>query len=152
MTRRGAWRAGIWPLLSLFVSGCSPYALRGKVIEGDASVIMLVDASDPRLKSAGLAGVAVGVVLDPEQLNRKPAGSGVSDARGDFDITLTEFGAGVLEFDAMVTADCRGYLSAETIFPLPGQSRRVLIMMQRGVGPPSTGSENLLDEIRRLQN
>lgn len=134
------------------LTGCSSYALRGKVIEGDASMVLVVDASDSRLKQQGLEGASVTVVIDPERLSRETAGSAVSDGSGAFSVSVSEFGAGVLLYNAMVTAECRGYVAAQEILALPGQDRRVLVVLQRGVGGRPPGGENLLEEIRRHQN
>lgn len=143
--------SGLSIALLIPLGGCSSYALRGRVVEGDASMVLVVDESDPRLKGPGVPGATVTLVLDPERLSREPAGGGMADGSGEFSISVGEFGAGVLEFDALVTGEAKGFIPAEGMFPLPGQGERVLIMMQRGLRPGRAG-ENLLDEIRRYQN
>ncbi len=147
-----------WPLLAsaagamVGLSACSGYALRGKVIEGEASWVFVVDADDPRLSGQGVEGARLDAILDPQRLNRKPAGGGASDPSGDFSVPIGEFGAGVLLYDVLVRAEKQGYIPAEQTFALPGREKRVLIMLQRGAAPRTTGGETLLDEIRRHQN
>lgn len=134
------------------LTGCGSYALRGRVIEGDSSGVFVVDPSDPRLKAPGVDGALLDLVLDPQRVSRKHAGRGVSNESGDFSVPVGEFGAGVLLFDALITAEKHGFIPAEEVLPLPGQDKRVLITLQRGIAPRTPVRENLRDEIRRYQN
>lgn len=126
------WRGAVGAALAISVSACSPYALRGKVIEGQGSYVTIVDASDPRLAEPGLSGAAVTLVLDPTQLNRKTLASGISGADGEVSLKVDEFGAGMLEYDVGVYARRRGREPAEGYFRLPGSSQRVLISLAPG--------------------
>ena len=53
-------------LAALFATlpACSAYNLQGKVIDGPASQITIVDAGDPRLDQPGLAGASIETMLE----------------------------------------------------------------------------------------
>lgn len=141
--------AGVLALSAAALLGaCSPYALRGKVIEGDVSFVAIVDASDPRLSGPGVPNVALDLTSNPERLNRKMLASGVSGPTGEIDLRVEEIGAGVMTYDVALAARRDGYAMTEGIFRLPPDSKRALVMLKRGAGR-TPSNESLIEEFRR---
>lgn len=126
--------------------GCSSYAMRGRVIEGHRAAVEIVSRDDPRLtmQEPGLADASVWVTLDPEKLNARAIGSGVSDATGNFAIPVDVAGAGVLLHEVRVAATRPKFLDASDQFVLPGSRQRVLITM-------ASGTPNRVDERPLLE-
>jgi hypothetical protein len=149
MSRAAAVLAGL--ALAAGVGGCAPYALRGKVIEGEGSYVTLVDASDPRLDQPGISGAGLTLVLDPTHLRRRTIAQGVSGDNGEVKLPVDEFGAGTLELDVALFVRKTGREPAEGIFRLPGSNRRVLVSLARGqdrdIVPPD---RNLRGDVDRF--
>jgi len=122
----------VWLAVAAAATGCAPYTLRGKVVEGEVSFIAVVDADDPRLDGPGLSGAMLTLQTDPQRLNRKTVGSAVSDADGGFSIPVNEVGAGVLIYDMGLEARKKGYSPAEQFFRLPPAGKRVLVLLAPG--------------------
>ncbi|HBS28540.1 MAG TPA: hypothetical protein DEB06_03595 [Phycisphaerales bacterium] len=134
---------------------CSPYTVRGRVVHGDSSYLMLVDRDDPRLLEPGIPGAQMKLTLDPGKLSRKTASQQVSGADGDLALPVEEIGAGLLEFDAALIVRKRGFAPAEGFFKLPGSGQRVLVVLGPGRDEPSeewnSGSgEDLMKEAERF--
>lgn len=133
---------------------CSPYTLRGRVVQGEVSYVDIVDEDDHRLAQPGVSSVALKLTLDPSKLNRKVIAQNYSDEKGDFEMRVDEGGAGLLTFETALLARKRGFQSAEGVFNLPGgSSKRVLIVLTPGNDPagayeqePTT--EELLDRFK----
>lgn len=119
-------------LLLLVMSACSSYKLQGRVVRGTGSYIQVVDADDPRLEGAGIAGAQVTVTLDPQRLKRKVIGSTTTDGNGNFSIAIDEPGAGFLEYDIGIKASGQGLIHALSFMELPSSRRRVLVTLQVG--------------------
>lgn len=136
-------------LVGAFAGACSPYTLRGRVIEGDVSFVAIVDASDPRLNSPGVPGVTLDLASNPERLNRKTIASGVSGPGGEIDVRIDELGAGVMTYDVSLTARRDGYAAATGIFRLPPDSRRALVILKRGAAGRAPANESLIEEAKR---
>lgn len=120
-------------LCGAVLTGCSGgYRVQGRVIEGSTSMALVVDSDDPRLQQPGVGGVAIDLMLDPRSLGRKPGGSEVSMPDGNFAVPISEFGAGVLEFQLGVTAYRNGFNPTETFVAMPNFNKRLLIMMTKG--------------------
>ena len=115
------------------LTGCGGGAvMRGKVVSGPQSMVMVVTEDDPRLAGPGLDGVTIQLTLDPRSLGRKPLGNGATYNDGTFAIPINEFGAGLLEYEVGVLARLEGRQYAEGYFKLPPSSQRVLIIMAKG--------------------
>lgn len=114
------------------VGGCSSYALKGRVVKGDASYVTVVDAADPRLEEAGVAGVSLTLIMDPMRLNRKTIAQGVTETDGNFSLPVDEFGAGMLELDTELTARKKNAEPAQGQFRLPSSKMRVLVSLGPG--------------------
>ena len=140
----------------LLLGGCSPYQLRGTVVEGPVTRMEVVDAGDTRLagdRYPPVGGAAVAVTVDPDRLSAKPKGAATTDTGGNFSLKVDEFGAGSLKYDVGVTAGKAGYQTATDTFPLPGRGKRVLIMIKpgddRGRELPNPSGRDLIDETIR---
>ncbi|MFM9958389.1 MAG: hypothetical protein ACKVZJ_09935 [Phycisphaerales bacterium] len=129
------------------LTACS-YAVEGRVVKGDVSMVELVSSNDPRLDdpSLSLSGVAVHVQSDPTKIRRKTLGRTVSSRDGGFRVPVDEFAAGVMEFDLGVFARKKGYEPAEGFFAKPSSSKRVLITMTPGQDKPTTEQPESLRE------
>lgn len=139
--------------LLLMAGGCSTYAVRGKVIEGAAPAVVVVDQDDPRLERPGVTGAIVLLTLEPDRLNAREVGADVSDVEGDYTIPVDEFGAGTLLYDTRVTARLQGYKPTVGDFSLPSRGKRVLVILAPGADegrPAAREEEDLLDETLRL--
>ena len=148
-----AVRVAVLLLLCLGVVGCSGYELRGRVIGGQTSWVGVVDAEDPRLSEPhlGMGGAAIEATLDPQNLNYQRLGKVVSQGDGAFALPVEAKGAGWLEYDIQMIVELAGYAPAVGEFRLPGQSKRVLVVLGSGEGEaaPRRGSD-LLEETLRM--
>lgn len=150
MTTLRAARLVLLLPIAILLTGCSPYALRGKVISGDISYAALVDASDERLKEGpGVAGVEVELWTDPEKLNRKRVASSMSDGMGEFSLTVDEVGAGFLNYDCAVMTRGKGLAPVSQTFKLPPSSQRLLIIVNKGSGDAPL-PDDLMEQFRRF--
>lgn len=133
--------------------GCGGgYHLRGRVVEGEASYIAIVDPDDPRLGGRGLSGAELHLQLDPGRLQRETLARTFAGGDGGFDLTIDKFGAGVLNYDVGLFVSRNGYTSAELPFRLPSQSRRLLVVLAPGAGGPATWEDDdLWGEAERFR-
>lgn len=153
--------------LAFLLASCGPYQMKGRVVEGDISFIAIVDADDVRFQNQPVEGVLLRARVDPGRVSGKTVAQETSDADGNFSLPVDEFGAGVVDMDVEVLARRSGYKSAESVFNLPRDGKRVLIMMAPGRDPPGwgydretvedtlrrydTGAESIEDEVRRYR-
>jgi len=138
--------------LAAVLGGCGSYTLRGRVIAGEASYILVVDKDDPALAGgAGVQGAIVTLSTDPQRLNREVVGSAVSGPDGWFDTPFDKLGGGVLEYDAGVRVTRSGYQSTEHFFRLPGSSKRVLVVLAPGRDLPGTEREDPYETYKRYR-
>ncbi len=133
------------------LAACSPYTLRGKVIEGDISYVAVVDANDPRLAGAGIGNASLELISNPERLNHKMLAGGITDPAGSFDLHVDEAGAGILTYDTSLTVRHDGHTTASNIFKLPPDSKRVLVSLKRGPAGKGAPSDSLMEEMRRYR-
>ena len=120
-------------LIAAFAAaGCSSYQLRGKVVEGSVSQILIVDQDDPRLDQPGLANATVEVTVDPQTLARKPLPAQTTAGDGSFAVPIDEIGAGTLEYQAGLIIQRRQYQTAHEILAVPSGGKRVLVTLARG--------------------
>lgn len=123
---------------ALACAACS-YALKGRVVEGDASYAVVVSSDDLRLSEGrGLTGASLNVEIDPMKLNRKSVGRTVSGVNGMFEVPVDEVGAGLLDYDAAVFVRRKGCEPAEGYFKLPGGSKRLLVVLCPGKDAPTS--------------
>lgn len=117
-----------------FTVGCESYRLEGRVIDGEAPAVVVVDADDPRLARNGLANVRIDAMLDPDtNPQRLPAILTQDD--GTFSAPVDATGAGFLEYELFVAAQRRGFKPTQEVnVPLPGAGKKLLIVMVPGRG------------------
>lgn len=138
-------------VVSAALAGCSAYTFEGRVIVGDVSYATIVSADDPQLmEGQGIGGTRVRVVTDPDRLNRKEVGSGVTSPDGSFSLEIDAFGAGVLEYDIGVDASRPGYAGIEEFFRMPRKGEKVLIVLAPGQDNRRP-RENLMEQYDRFR-
>lgn len=131
---------------ALTLSGCGAYQLQGRVVHGNSAEVLVVERNDPRLQeAAGVAGADVRLTIDPQSLGRTMLPTQMTRPDGSFAITVDEFGAGALEYDAMLLVRREGHEHAEGLFKLPRSSQRVLVVLPRGVDRYSEPDDPLED-------
>jgi predicted small secreted protein len=135
---------------STTLAGCSTYQLRGKVVEGPASEIRIVEADDPQLQRPAVSGVRIEATLDPQSLARKTLSPVTTNEAGEFALPIDELGAGMLEYEVQVLARRPGYKHAAEFVQVPGASKRLLIVLAPGVDRYVAPEDPLLDSRRFL--
>jgi len=118
--------------LALTPIGCESYALRGKVVTGDESLVTLVTDDDPRLADPGIANATLRVTLDPHSLGRQVLAESVTRTDGSFAIPINKFGAGTLEYPIELLARRKDHAHAKAVFQLPPRDQRVLVILAPG--------------------
>ena len=144
------------PLLTLtllLLTGCQPYSLQGRVIEGPRSYIAVVDANDQRLAIpyGGVPNAEISLILDPTKMNRiveQPAYSGL---KGIFELPVQATGAGFLKYDALITITAEEFVPVEKIMPLPGSDKRLLIVLKSGTGKLNRPNDFLEDTMKKAK-
>ena len=116
----------------MLLTGCSKYALQGRVVVGAKSTAMVVNSDDPRLSGPPIVGATLEFVLDPNSGNARVLGRTQSDVNGEFRFPVDAAGAGFLEYDIMVIARESKRSPAMASFALPPQDKWVLVTMVPG--------------------
>ena len=146
------WALVLSVLAASATAGCSPYALRGRVVEGAPASVEVVAADDPRLSTRPpLPEVRLALFEDPQRLNRRAAGGAVSGPDGSFELRPDVGGAGVLRIDAGLEARRPGFAPAEGSFVLPGRGKRVLVTMPVGRDRAPTPGDFLDETLRQAR-
>ena len=83
-------------LFLMALPGCG-YSLPGRVVSGRYNTVELVSSDDPRLKDAGMPGVRIELIRDPDSLGKSVAASTSSGGSGNISIRLAEIGVGWLD-------------------------------------------------------
>ena len=138
--------------LCLVGSACSPYTLRGRVVEGAPASVEVVDPDDPRLSSRPpLPEARLTLTEDPDRLNRRAAGSAVSGPDGRFELRPDAAGAGVLRIRAGLEARRKGHAPASGEFVLPGRGKRVLVTLPVGRDRAPRPGDFLQETLRQAR-
>lgn len=140
-------------VLSL-LPACGPHKMYGRVVVGDSSYVTVVDKDDHRLhEDNGVSGVLLKLQLDPGRINRRTMAEETSDEEGEFALPVDEFGAGLLEQECGVLARRRGFKSAEGVFMLPGDGKRILIVLTPGRDAPGAFEEEptVQEQVERFK-
>ena len=121
-------------LTVLCLTGCEPYALKGRVIHGPISSIQVVPKDELKLEAGlGVNGAVVDITLEPKSLGREHLGAAAVRQDGTFSINMKGvFGAGSLEHEIGVLVRAKGFDSASRSFIMPGRNQRLLITLQKG--------------------
>lgn len=145
-TRPRFWWFALLPMLVLV--GCGTYTLEGRAIVGPFSGVELVEPDDPRLQEAGVSGVAIEVVRDPESLGRKAVARTTTSGSGAIRLSIGEFGAGFLEesWELRVLRGGEEYAVAQIDLPFDPGARRLLVTIRPGDG---RGPNSLATEAER---
>jgi hypothetical protein len=116
------------------LQGCTTAStyIRGKVVVGERSFIGVVEASDPRLKSVGLAEADVQVTSTSGPAAGSMIGQARTDAKGDFSIGVEN--QQTLIYPAQFRASGPGYAEARQTMSVPPSERRVLIILRPSAG------------------
>lgn len=123
------WIVGACVALTTLLGGCAAgsHTVTGRVLAGKASVVTVVDAGDPRLRTQGIADVRVRITRGdgtPASLAET-----TSQADGSFSLRIDEqllFGRLEVVASGPTVLTCRG--SAY----LPTDDRQVLIIVEPG--------------------
>jgi hypothetical protein len=118
---------------ALTATGCG-YQLQGRATSDGFGSVILVHPQDARLGGAGVPGVRVQLVRDPDRMRREVVAETVSDAKGDFTLKTSSFGAGWMDERWEIVATRSGYASAQSRLELPLDTSavRVLVELERG--------------------
>ncbi len=118
------------------LTGCSvgPSIVNGKVIRGDISFIVMVDATDPRLKGEGLPGAAVDLYSSNER-GATLLSHAVSDAKGNLVFSIKE--GDVLMQPAEFDAAKEGFARTSTVMAIPPVDKRVLVILKPNGSSPA---------------
>lgn len=119
------------------LTGCraTGYTLEGRVIRGEISYVVVVEAGDPRLgeDAAPIPAALVRLETDPGRIQRELIGEVPTDADGNFSIRMNKMGSGILLYDVGITGRKAGHTTAFVATRLPPSHKRVLIMLAPGV-------------------
>lgn len=134
-------------------SGCASYTLRGKVIEGFDSGVVVVADDDPRLEEAGIRDVRINVHRDPDSLGTELIESARAEGDGSFELTLDAFGAGWMDERWLIEAARSGFQNASDMVRLPARpgGRRLLIILSPGRSTPSEHRDELWEEYQQYR-
>ena len=119
-------------MAALWLPGCESYQMRGYVVEGPASMVLIADADDSRLQMPGVPGATLEFMLDPTSLGRKPMGATFTGKDGAFNVPVDEFGAGFLEYELGVICRRKGYEPAIGNVIMPNHDQRLLVVLNPG--------------------
>lgn len=138
-------------LLVIVLTGCESYQMRGVVIEGAVSSMVVVDQDDPRLtRGFGMPMAAIEVSLDPDRLSRKSLPRALSEVDGTFAVPVDEPGAGFLEYDVRVVVRRNGYNTATADIRLPGPKQRLLVTLVGGEDTYQPEPPDLMEETLEM--
>jgi len=142
----------VWLMGLTILSGCSPYALRGKVVPSanKLSAIVVVEADDPRLDWPGMGTTRIRATIDPDRLSRQDAGQTQADFDGWFSLPIDQAGAGLLEYDVLIVGQLKGYASASQKMSLPASDKRVLILLAPGDHRYTPPYDDIVNETLKL--
>lgn len=122
-------------LVTCILTGCSSYAIQGRVVRGSVASIQLVDKSDPRLNEdnpTGGGAVIQGILEPDTPSERKSLGQVITNGQGSFALPVDALGSGFLEYEAMLIAQREGHQGVAKTIDLPRRGQRVLITLPLG--------------------
>lgn len=149
--RRATAKMAMFGLACLALAGCESYAIRGAVVEGAASQVVIVDKSDPRLTSNGLKDARIDVTIDPRAMKPKRQGAFLSGPDGQFEAPISEGGAGFLDYEAAIVVQRDGFMHAEQTMKLPAGNKRLLIILKPGIDSYKPETDIIRETIREGQ-
>lgn len=133
------------------LAGCTQYQMRGVVVEGAVSDILVVNEDDPRLREGvGLPVAAIDAVLDPDRLSRKPLPRAISDIDGTFAVMVDEPGAGYLDYIVRVVVRRAGHNTAIQDLRVPGPKQWLLVTLVNGEDTYKPQAPDIMDETLKM--
>lgn len=115
-------------LTVMLLGGCAAStSISGKVIQGPVGFVGIVDATDDRFKSDGVADAKVVVTKNPQEGGVR-IGESASDAKGNFSVVVQDQSS--LIRPAGVSASAPGFQPVSTVMNIPPASQRVLIILK----------------------
>jgi len=130
------------------LSACSTTTLKGVVTAGEVPGVFVVSENDDRLNAPPVERAQVELLIDPNSFNELPLGTVMTFSDGTFETSLEEVdGAGFLEYELRVTAMAGGYTSVREVVDLPGQGKRLLIVLGRGGAKKPAGWQDTQDVL-----
>jgi len=108
----------------LLVAGCGR-ALKGRVIDGPSSVALIVAIGDDRLTQPGVVGVPIKLYSDDGIV----IGETISGEDGEFKLSVDNQYSGKFR----VRADTDQHLDVNSIVYMPGDEKRLLVILERVV-------------------
>jgi hypothetical protein len=139
---------------ALGMCGCSSYAIRGRVVGGGLSHAMFTSPDDPTLGGGQpIAGAAILLYRDPDQLNRAIAAEARSSADGWFVLPVDAFGAGWMEesWEVVVRAPGRHPVQSSIVLPGSPGDARLLVVMSPGRDVLDTDMTDPMDDYERYK-
>ena len=138
-------------LFLVALPGCG-YTLPGRVVSGRYNTVEIVSADDPRLRDAGMPGVRIELIRDPDSLGKSVATSTSSGGSGNVKISIAEIGVGWLdeEWDIRALMGSDEFATSRIRLPRPGTNMRLLVVLEPGSGRERSSMES--EQERRLDD
>ena len=135
----------------LLMTGCG-YTLKGRAVSGAYNGVEIVTSDDPRLQDAGLPGIRVEAIRDPDSLGRSVAGSATSGGNGTISLNISDFGVGWMdeEWDLRVKMGSEEFAQNRVRLPGPNSNLRLLIVIEPGTGRERSSMES--EQEKRLDD
>lgn len=114
------------------LAGCASTKVVGRVLPGAISHVGVVDATDERMGTAGLAGIEVTISPVAGDGSTTILGRGVSTGDGSFSIKIDEDKWPTDRVQVRATG--ASYATARGSVYLPKGNKRLLILMERTAG------------------
>lgn len=131
-----------------FLTACSPYQLRGRVVEGNTERVLIVGADDSRLNEMPVANATVELTLDPSSITPRRLGEVVTDEHGDFVMDVTAMGAGSFqEYDLGILVTAKKHRNVWQTILLPSAKKRLLVIMASGSTGPNPPKDILKESL-----
>lgn len=121
-------RAILGALASTCLMGCQSVTFQGRVVEGPASVVVPVDAGDPRLGPTATPVEGASVTVRARRADGPVLAATTADAQGRFRVRLSNPAQARGELALSAAAD--GRLPARSVLFLPEPGRQVLIVLE----------------------
>lgn len=133
------WMAGLVAgITALLMVGCATSSIDGRVLPGAAAVVTLVDNNDTRLTTQGIPGVEVEIKSVDRAGDSHVIGTVTTDEQGAFTLPLSDEKRKLVKNSMVLTARRNGIPAVKENIMLPGQDRKLLVLMpQLGKAPGS---------------
>ena len=131
------WMAAlIAGITGLLMVGCATSSIEGRVLPGAAPVVTLVDNNDSRLSTPGIPGVEVEIRSIDRAGDSHVIGTVTTDEQGAFTLPLSDEKRKLVKNSMVLTARRNGIPAVKENILLPGQDRKLLVLMPQ-IGKPA---------------